>query len=102
MIKLKLLLEQQRGNTVSTSRADGATNNDAPELPRNPYFQIHFQHIHDNIEELNDELQALRGQVSELTLKLDLLTSLLIDQHALVSNAPCRQLSTKNKIPAGH
>lgn len=48
-------------------------------LPR--YFQIHFQHIHENIDELKTDTQNLREAVLEINTKLDLLIQLLTQTH---------------------
>lgn len=44
-------------------------------LPR--YFQIHFQHAHENIDELKKELANLENTISQMNSKIDLLIQLL-------------------------
>lgn len=52
-------------------------------LPR--YFQVHFQHIHENASDLHDELTQLKDYVAKVDEKLDRLTALLsrLPEHAL-------------------
>jgi hypothetical protein len=44
-------------------------------LPR--YFQIHFQHIHENSELFKEELTELKHTTQQLNAKLDMLIQLL-------------------------
>lgn len=44
-------------------------------LPR--YFQVHFEHIHDNADALRREVRQLRQYAASLEAKLDTLLNLL-------------------------
>ncbi len=48
-------------------------------LPR--YFQIHFQHTHENADELKSELAEVKHTVQQINAKLDLLLELLTQAH---------------------
>lgn len=52
-------------------------------LPR--YFQVHFQHVHENTQDLQSELIALKDYVVKVDEKLEHLMALLRDssKHAL-------------------
>ncbi len=44
-------------------------------LPR--YFQVHFQHVHENTHDLQDELLELKNYVAKVDEKLERLMALL-------------------------
>jgi hypothetical protein len=44
-------------------------------LPR--YFQVHFQHVHENTHDLQDELLELKDYVAKVDEKLERLMALL-------------------------
>jgi hypothetical protein len=52
-------------------------------LPR--YFQVHFQHVHENTHDLQGELVQLKNYVAKVDEKLDRLMALLSrpPEHAL-------------------
>lgn len=90
MISLELLQEQPRKNRKKNTKAAKSLGQDpAPELPRNPYFQIHFQHIHENIGDVQEELKAFKQHVADLNAKLDQLTALLVEQQRVLNATPC-------------
>jgi Mg2+ and Co2+ transporter CorA len=45
--------------------------------PKPQYFQVHFQHIHENIHQLQDELVQLKDAVAHLDEKLERLLAVL-------------------------
>ncbi|NOU20465.1 MAG: hypothetical protein HOO93_01515 [Methyloglobulus sp.] len=49
--------------------------------PRPRYFQVHFQHIHEHNQQLQDELMLLKEYVAHLDEKLDRLLALLSRPH---------------------
>ncbi len=52
-------------------------------LPR--YFQVHFQHVHENIHDLQGELAQLKDYVAKVDDKLERMMALLsrLPEHAL-------------------
>jgi len=80
MEKLKLV---QKPKSVKTSAKTAKDRNitkdddliDLFPLPR--YFQVHFQHVHDNAHDLQAELSQLREYVAKVDEKLDRLMALL-------------------------
>ncbi len=46
-------------------------------FPQPKYFQIHFQHCHETVGELNQELIALKQHVSSVEDKLDKMMKML-------------------------
>lgn len=52
-------------------------------LPR--YFQVHFQHVHENTHDLQGELAQLKDYVTKVDEKLERLMALLshLPEHAL-------------------
>lgn len=48
-------------------------------LPR--YFQIHFQHIHENADQFKEELAEIKHTTQQLNAKLDMLIQLLTQTH---------------------
>ena len=52
-------------------------------LPR--YFQVHFQHVHDNSHDLQSELSQLKDYVAKVDEKLERMMALLnrLPEHAL-------------------
>lgn len=75
------LVQEQKSNITDISKRPEAVNDYSQlselelinlfPLPR--YFQIHFQHLHDNIETLKADTQSLKRSVLEMNTKLDLL-----------------------------
>jgi hypothetical protein len=80
MEKLKLV---QKPKSVKTSAKTSKDRNikkdddliDLFPLPR--YFQVHFQHVHENAHDLQTELSQLRDYVAKVDEKLDRLMTLL-------------------------
>ena len=54
-------------------------------FPQPRYFQVHFQHIHENTHDLHDELAQLKNYVIKVDKKLERLVKLLsrLPEHAL-------------------
>jgi hypothetical protein len=46
-------------------------------FPRPRYFQVHFQHVHENAHDLQDELIQLKDYVAKVDEKLERLMALL-------------------------
>lgn len=46
-------------------------------FPQSKYFQIHFQHCHETVDELNQELIELKHQISSVEEKLDRIMKML-------------------------
>jgi hypothetical protein len=46
-------------------------------FPQPRYFQVHFQHIHENTHQLHKELAQLKEAVAQFDEKLDRLLALL-------------------------
>jgi len=99
MSTLKLLQEQPVNETTEfkISRQD----NFAAEFPLTRYFQIHFQHIHENTRGVQEELNQLRQYVADLNVKLDRLATLLIDQQTTKQLEDAYSSSQRNKN-SGH
>lgn len=49
-------------------------------FPHPRYFQVHFQHIHENAHDLHDELTQLKDYVAKIDEKLERLIALLSGQ----------------------
>ncbi len=49
-------------------------------FPKPQYFQVHFQHIHENNQQLHEELAQLKASVAQVDEKLDRLLALLGDK----------------------
>lgn len=47
-------------------------------FPLPQYFQVHFQHVHENTHDLQDELVQLKDYVAKVDEKLERLMTLLI------------------------
>lgn len=83
MEALKLVSEPQKNIKKLTSQTKVQNYSQLSEadllklfpLPR--YFQIHFQHAHENSEKLKAELAELQHSTAQLNAKLDLLIQLL-------------------------
>jgi hypothetical protein len=87
METLKLVLKQQT-ETIANELAiqtDDYTKISESELiklfPLPRYFQIHFQHIHDNADNLKTELTELKQTVQQMNEKINLLVQLLMQTH---------------------
>jgi hypothetical protein len=48
--------------------------------PKPQYFQVHFQHLHENNQQLHEELAKLKASVAQVDKKLDRLLALLGDK----------------------
>jgi hypothetical protein len=46
-------------------------------FPKPQYFQVHFQHTHENTHQLQDELLQLKASVAQVDEKLERLLALL-------------------------
>lgn len=46
-------------------------------FPLPQYFQVHFQHVHENTHNIQDELSQLKDYVAKVDEKLERLTALL-------------------------
>lgn len=89
MSTLKLLQEQQGRAVIKPAGfKDSQQNNQSTDFPHSQYFQIHFQQMHENIRDAQDELKRLRHDVADLDVKLDQLTALLLDRQAALSGHP--------------
>jgi hypothetical protein len=71
---------------AQTNRADNnrhlSNDDDLIDLfPKPRYFQVHFQHIHEHNQQLQDELMQLKGTVAHLDEKLGCLLALLSHPH---------------------
>ncbi len=83
MEALKLVAKQKSNSTDINKQAE--TNEysqiSEPELmklfPQPRYFQIHFQHLHDNINGLKTDTQELKQSMLQLDAKIDFLLQLL-------------------------
>lgn len=86
--------EHQQNNEVITT---DIKENGLADAPLTRYFQIHFQHIHDNARNVQAELTLLKQHVADLNVKLDQLTAMLIGQQT-IGNLSSPYFSTpKNK-----
>lgn len=47
-------------------------------FPSSRYFQVHFQHIHENTDALHKELKQLKQNTAALDAKLDRVLALLL------------------------
>lgn len=80
---LKLVPEQQtnKKNIKLSTETEGYAQLSEAELvklfPLPRYFQIHFQHAHENIDNLKTELANLEKTVLQMNSKIDLLIQLL-------------------------
>lgn len=87
MSTLKLLQEQQGRAVIKPAGfKDSQRNDQSTDFPHSQYFQIHFQQMHENIRDVQDELKQLRHNVAGLDVKLDQLRALLIDRQATLSS----------------
>lgn len=80
MKTLKLVQKDKNATRpAKTSKARNVSENDDLidlfPLPR--YFQVHFQHVHDNSHELQAELAQLKNYVAQIDEKLERLMALL-------------------------
>jgi hypothetical protein len=87
MSTLKLLLEKpNRAATKPAKPKNSQQNNQPADMPLIQYFQVNFQHIHEKIHDIQGEVKQLRECVGDLNAKLDQLTTLLINQQAMLSS----------------
>lgn len=80
MTTSKLVQERKRGSAPpkmpkERSVHEGDDLMDLFPLPR--YFQVHFQHVHENSHEIRAQIVQLREYVTQVEMKLDRLTALL-------------------------
>ncbi len=86
METLKLVSEQKSNVTHLNKKPQPAeyTQLDEAELmklfPLPRYFQIHFQHVHENMDELQAEMAALRHTLLQLNEKVEILLQSVIEQ----------------------
>jgi len=73
-LKLSQVLNSAPALTDSYSDKDDDLIDRPPQLQ---YFQVHFQHIHENIHQLQDELVQLKDAVAHLDEKLERLLAVL-------------------------
>jgi hypothetical protein len=84
---MKTLKLVQKSKTAKTAKGRNITENDDLidlfPLPR--YFQVHFQHVHDNSHDLQGELAQLKDYVAKVDEKLERMMALLSrpPEHAL-------------------
>ncbi|MDD2722574.1 MAG: hypothetical protein PHH59_00945 [Methylovulum sp.] len=102
MSRLKLLQEQANRTVAKTAECNNSLK-DVPSdgLPLTQYFQIHFQHIHENTRLMQDELVQFRHHIADLNLKVEQLTALLIEQQAMLSGKSY-PLGQRNGRHSGH
>ncbi|MCK9608474.1 MAG: hypothetical protein M0R33_18700 [Methylomonas sp.] len=64
---------------LAQDRLDHSNNDGLSEqFPSSRYFQVHFQHIHENADALHKELKQLKQYVAALDAKLDRVLALLL------------------------
>ncbi len=85
---LKLVQESKSGNIPAKIAKNRSVKKDDDlihlfPLPR--YFQVHFQHVHENTQALQGELTQLKDYVAKVDEKLERLMALLSrpPEHAL-------------------
>ncbi len=88
MKTLKLVQEAKDGKKIAKTPKQRSVNTDDDlidlfPLPR--YFQVHFQHVHENTHDLQGELVELKDYVAKIDEKLERLMALLSrsPEHAL-------------------
>ena len=88
MKTLKLVQEYKDTKTPAKTPKNRSINKDDDlidlfPLPR--YFQVHFQHVHENTHDLQGELVQLKDYVAKVDEKLERLMTLLshLPEHAL-------------------
>jgi hypothetical protein len=78
MSTLKLLQEQKDQPTVKLVGFQySQPDNPSADIALTQYFQVHFQHIHENICGMQDEVKHFQQNVSDLSIKLDKLSVLI-------------------------
>jgi len=80
MEKLKLVQKPKNGKVpakVSKSRSVKKDDDLIDLFPHSQYFQVHFQHIHENAHDLQNELAQLKNYVAKVDEKLERLIALL-------------------------
>jgi hypothetical protein len=78
MSTLKLLQEQHNHPAIKFAGLHySQPGNQATDAHFTQYFQIHFQHIHENIRDSQNEVKQLQQHVADLNIKLDQLSALL-------------------------
>lgn len=76
MQTLKLSLAAKNLTTVK----DRHSKKDEPlldQFPQSRYFQVHFQHVHENVRLLREELAQFKDSVAEIDAKLERLLARL-------------------------
>ncbi len=88
MKTLKLSQEPKKGKIPEKTSKDRSVNKDDDlidlfPLPR--YFQVHFQHVHENTHNLQGELAQLKDNVAKVDEKLERLMAQLsrLPEHVL-------------------
>jgi hypothetical protein len=74
------LKQVQKSRNPSSPKAYGftKTEDDLIDLfPQPRYFQVHFQHIHENAHDLQDKLVQLKDYVAKVDEKIDRVLALL-------------------------
>ena len=75
MTTLKLLQEEQKNKCEPAKASENRSiqkNDDLIDLFPSPrYFQVHFQHLHDNTENNQAELARLKDHLAKVEDKLD-------------------------------
>ncbi len=78
MSTLKLLQKQHNHPAIKFAGLHySQPDNQVTDTHLTQYFQIHFQHIHENIRDSQNEVKQLQQQVADLNIKLDKLSALL-------------------------
>ena len=77
METLKLVQKFKNENLPKTNRCLKAEDDLIGLFPQSRYFQVHFQHVHENAHDLQGELVQLRNYVAKVDEKLDRLMELL-------------------------
>jgi hypothetical protein len=78
----KLKLVQKSKSIKLLKKPDIKTEDDLIDLfPLPRYFQVHFQHVHENVHDLQGELVQLKDYVAKVDEKLERLIALLNRPH---------------------
>lgn len=76
MQTLKLSFEPKSA-TALKGRYSGKDDDLIEQYPKPQYFQVHFQHIHENNQQHHEELAQLKASVAQVDEKLGRLLALL-------------------------
>lgn len=77
METLKLVQKFKKENPSKTHRNLKAEDDLIGLFPQSRYFQVHFQHVHENAHNLQDELIQLKNYVTKVDEKLERVLELL-------------------------